>query len=52
MAVYFTSEDAAREGENKPTPPELEQVWEEVQSLNEVTPDFYDLKDPWLHSPR
>lgn len=52
MAIYFTSEEAAREGERKPPPPELQQQLEELQSLNAGVPDFYDLKQPWLHSPK
>ncbi|MBA3529991.1 MAG: hypothetical protein H0T91_11925 [Propionibacteriaceae bacterium] len=51
MAIYFTSEEAAREGERKPPPPELQQQLEELQSLDAHVPDFYDLKQPWLDSP-
>jgi len=52
MAIYFTSEEAAREGEGKPPPPELQQQLEELQSLDAHVPDFYDLKQPWLDSPK
>ena len=52
MAIYFTSEEAARERERKPPPPELQQQLEELQSLDAHVPDFYDLKQPWLDSPK
>jgi hypothetical protein len=51
MAIYFTSEEAAREGEQKPTPPEMEQTMNEMGSLSIGEPVFFDLKDPWLHAP-
>jgi hypothetical protein len=51
MALYFTSEEAAREGERKDPPPELKAQMEEMDSLSVGVPDFYDLKQPWLYSP-
>ena len=51
MAIYFTSEQAAREGERKEPPPELAELMKEMDSLMEGTPTFYDLTDPWLHEP-
>jgi hypothetical protein len=51
MAIYFTSEDEAREGERKAPPPELARVMEELDSLAVGEPVFLDLRDPWLHSP-
>jgi hypothetical protein len=51
MAIYFTSEDAAREGERKEPPPELQQMMKEMDALSVGEPLFYDLKDPWLHTP-
>jgi hypothetical protein len=51
MAIYFTSEEAAREGEKKEPPPELTAQMEEMDKLSVGTPEFYDLKDPWLISP-
>jgi hypothetical protein len=51
MAIYFTSEEAAREGEKKEIPPELAKQMDEVNSLSVGEPTFYDLKDPWLRSP-
>jgi hypothetical protein len=38
MALYFTSEAAAREGESKELPENLKT-------------EFFDLLDPWLHAP-
>jgi hypothetical protein len=52
MAVYFTSEEAAREGERKEPPPELKAQMEELDALSVGEPDFFDLKQPWLYSPR
>jgi hypothetical protein len=51
MALYFTSEEAAREGERKEPPAELKAQMEEMDSLSVGTPEFFDLKEPWLHSP-
>jgi len=51
MAIYFTSEAAAREGEQKPPPPEVQEMMEELNSLMIGEPTFADLKDPWLSSP-
>jgi hypothetical protein len=52
MALYCTSEEAAREGERKETPPELKAQMEEMDALSVGVPDFFDLKQPWLYSPR
>jgi hypothetical protein len=51
-AVYFTTEAEAREGERKEPPPELKALWEEEQSLYEGELTYFDLRDPWLASPR
>ena len=51
MAIYFTSEAAAREGEQKPPPAEVQEMMEELNSLMIGEPTFADLKDPWLSSP-
>ena len=51
MAMYFTSEEAAREGERKEPPPELKTQMEEMESLTVGETAFFDLKQPWLHSP-
>ena len=51
MAIYFTSEAAAREGEQKEPPAEVSAMMEELNSLNAGEPTFFDLRDPWLMSP-
>ncbi|MGW7482825.1 hypothetical protein ACWGH8_30020 [Nonomuraea muscovyensis] len=50
-AAYFTSEEEARQGERKELPPRLREAFEEMMSLFEGQPDFYDLRSPWLYSP-
>jgi hypothetical protein len=51
QAAYFRSEAAAREGERREPPPELKAQFEEEMALmSDAT--FFDLTDPWLHSPR
>ena len=50
MALYFTSEKAAREGERKEPPPDLKAQMEELNNLNVEEPEFLDLKHPWLYS--
>jgi len=52
MTLYFTSEEAAREGEQKEVPPELKVQMEEMDKLSVGVPEFFDLKQPWLYSPR
>jgi hypothetical protein len=52
MAVYFTSEEEAREGERKEPPPELRAQMEEMAALSVGEPGFFDLNQPWLYSPR
>jgi len=51
MATYFSSEEAAREGESKPPPPEMEKLMQELQQISAGEPKYFDLKDPWLDSP-
>jgi len=51
MAMYFTSEAAAREGERKEPPPELQAQMEEMNKLSIGEPEFFDLGQPWLYSP-
>jgi hypothetical protein len=49
--IYFTSEAAAREGEQADGPPEVAEVMSRMQELmSDVT--YTDLTDPWMHSPR
>jgi hypothetical protein len=52
MALYFTSEEEAREGERREPPPELKAQMEEMNALTVGEPEFFDLKEPWLYSPR
>jgi hypothetical protein len=47
---YFTSERAAREGEAKEMPAEMQEGFQEFMSVMEGPPKFIDLKEPWLHS--
>jgi len=48
-SVYFTSEQAARAGEQKPAPPELKEFDDEVvATLRDAS--FYDLRRPWFFS--
>jgi hypothetical protein len=51
MAMYFTSEQAAREGELREPPPELKAQMEEMNQLGVGEPEFLDLRQPWLYSP-
>jgi hypothetical protein len=51
MALYFTSEEAAREGERKEPPPKLKAQMEEMNKLTIGEPEFLDIKRPWLYSP-
>jgi hypothetical protein len=50
MALYFTSEQAAREGERKESPPQLKALMEEMNQLSVGEPEFLDLRQPWLYS--
>ena len=52
MALYFTSEEEAREGERKEPPPDIKAQMEEMDALSVGEPEFFDLKQPWLYSPR
>ena len=52
MVLYFTSEEAAREGERKEPPPELKAQMDELNALGAGPPEFLDLTEPWLYSPR
>lgn len=50
-AMYFVTEDAAREGERKEPPPKLKTQMEEMSKLVVGEPRFLDLRQPWLYSP-
>ena len=51
MVTYFTTEEAAREGEAKDVPPETAALMEELMSLSEGGVDYHDLGEPWLMAP-
>jgi hypothetical protein len=51
-AAYFTSEQEAREGEKKEVPAELMEGMEEINNLTVGEPEYLDLKEPWLDSPK
>lgn len=51
MAIYFTSEAEAREGERKQMPAEVQEQMRRMDELSDGEPSFYDLTDPWLDSP-
>jgi hypothetical protein len=51
MATYFTDEQAARAGEHKEPPAELKAEMDELSSLSIGIPEFFDLREPWVHSP-
>lgn len=50
--LFFTSEAEAREGERKEMPPELQAQMAEMGSLTEGEVEYFDLKDPWIYTPR
>ena len=52
VAIYFTSEAEAREGERKEPPREIAAQMEEMRKLDIGEPEFFDLREPWLHSPQ
>jgi hypothetical protein len=52
MCMYFTSEAEARAGERKEPPPALKAQMEQMSALQAGPPEFFDLKRPWLMSPR
>jgi hypothetical protein len=51
MAIYFTSEADAREGEKKEAPPEMEKMMAEMAGLGIGETTYFDLTDPWLEGP-
>ena len=52
MALYFTSEEEARDGERKEPPPDIKAQMDEMDALSVGEPEFFDLRQPWLYSPR
>jgi hypothetical protein len=51
MATYFSSEQAAREGERKEPPPELQAQMAAMDKLSVGEPEYLDVTEPWLYSP-
>jgi hypothetical protein len=51
LAIYFTSEAEAREGERKEIPEELRGSMEQMMALEVGEPSYADIREPWLHSP-
>jgi hypothetical protein len=52
MAVYFTDEAAAREGEKREVPAEFQETMKEMMAISVGVPQFLNLKTPWLDSPK
>jgi hypothetical protein len=52
VVIYFSSEQEARAGESKEPPAELKEHMQEMDSLVSGPPTFYDLRKPWLSSPK
>lgn len=51
MAIWFTSEADAREGEKKEPTPEMQAQMDEMNKISDGVPEFFDLTDPWLFGP-
>lgn len=52
MVLYFTSEADAREGEKKEAPESMKAEMAEMDALEVGTPEFLDLSDPILSTPK
>ena len=50
MAIWFTSEAEAREGEKKEMPPEAAERMAELRALGDE-PSYLDLREPWMDGP-
>ena len=50
--AYFTSEEEARAGEQKQPPAEMMAAMQEMQELSVGEPEYFDLRSPWMASPR
>jgi hypothetical protein len=51
MTVYFESEEAARAGEQKKPTQRVQELMDKQMEYMVGEPVFFDLRDPWLHSP-
>jgi hypothetical protein len=52
LVLYFTSEADARQGEQKQIPEAMQAEMAEMDALEVGTPQFIDLRDPILSTPR
>jgi hypothetical protein len=52
QVIYFSSEAAAREGERREMPPEAQALMAEMITISAGPPEFFDLREPMLDSPR
>lgn len=50
--VYFTSEREARDGERRQPTSEVQALLDEEANQYEGDLTYYDLREPWFHSPR
>jgi hypothetical protein len=51
MTVYFNSEEAARAGERKEPTPQIQELMTKQMEYIVGEPTYFDLRNPWLHSP-
>ena len=52
QVIYFSSEEAAREGERREMPPEAQALMADMMAISAGPPEFFDLRQPALDSPR
>jgi hypothetical protein len=52
QVIYFSSEEAAREGERQEMPPEAQALMADMMAISAGPPEFFDLREPALDSPR
>ena len=52
QVIYFSSEEAAREGERQEMPPEAQALMADMMAISAGPPEFFDLRQPALDSPR
>jgi hypothetical protein len=50
--LYFMNEVEARKGESQDFPPDVRAALEEMRSLAVGTPEYLDIRDPWINSPK
>jgi hypothetical protein len=52
QVIYFSSEEAAREGERQEMPPEAQALMADMMAISAGPPEFFDLRAPALDAPR